>query len=341
MPAGSKTVVYVGLAGDLLVALTKVVAALLTGSAAMMSEAVHSFVDSGNGVLLLYGMHRSTRQSDWAHPLGYGRELYFWSFIVALLMFAVGAGLAIYEGIVRVQFPIAIQHPVMSYAVLAVSLLLQVASWLVALRSVRASKGTQTYWQAITRGKDPPQFIILLEDSAAIIGIFIALAGTWAATTFHQPRLDGVASILIGLVLAAVSIVLARESKGLLIGERADPALQHAIVALAKGIAGIVGVNGIITTQLAPQEVIAALSVEFQDDLSVIDVERIVSEFEAALRRLHPEVTALFVKPQSPQAFKAGPRRYMGDDRDFMPPLPSVELPSPPALRSTTPKSAV
>jgi len=321
MKLGTRQAVYAAILGDILVAVTKGVASIITGSSSMLSEAIHSLVDTGNECLLIYGMKRSTRLPDRAHPFGYGRELYFWSFIVALLIFSLGAGAAFYEGITHLMAPNPIEHPLVNYVVLTLSLLIQMASWFVALRTVHASKGKQSYWQAMTQSKDPPQFIVLLEDSAAIVGILIALVGTWASVRFHEPRCDGIASLLIGTVLAAVSIVLARESKGLLIGERADPVLQQSIVEHAKKIPGIITINGIVTTQLSPQAVVAALSVEFDHDLRVIQVEKIVEELEVAIRKVHPEVTALFVKPQSSLGYLNAHRRYFGE------PTPGMSIP--------------
>ena len=305
MASESNRVVLAALIGNVLVAITKAVAASMTGSSAMLSEAIHSFVDTGNEVLLLYGMHRSRRKPDEAHPLGYGRELYFWSFIVALLIFAVGAGVSFYEGIVHLQDPEPMQQPVINYIVLGLSLLFESGSWWVAAKALHTTKGDLTYWQAITRSKDPPKFMVLLEDSAALIGILIALAATWASVTFHEPRFDGVGSLLIGVVLAAVAIFLAKESKDLLIGERADPAMQQGIIGIAAGMDGVLRVNGLLTTQMAPTEVVAALSLEFEDGLTIMQVERIVADMEAAIRNQHPEITSLFVKPQTPQVYQA------------------------------------
>ncbi len=305
MAAESNTVVLAALIGNVLVAITKTVAAAMTGSSAMLSEAIHSFVDTGNEVLLLYGMHRSRRKPDEFHPLGYGRELYFWSFIVALLIFAVGAGVSFYEGIVHLQNPEPMQRPVINYIVLGLSLLFEGGSWWVAVRSVRAEKGAQSYLRAIIDSKDPPKFMVLLEDSAALIGIMIALAATWASVTFHEPRFDGIGSLLIGLVLAAVAIFLAKESKDLLIGERADPAMQQGVISIAQGMDGVLRVNGLLTTQMAPTEVVAALSLEFEDGLTITQVERIVADMEATIRKQHPEITSLFVKPQTPQVYRA------------------------------------
>jgi cation diffusion facilitator family transporter len=305
MASESNKVVLAALIGNVLVAITKAIAAAMTGSSAMLSEAIHSFVDTGNEVLLLYGMHRSRRKPDESHPLGYGRELYFWSFIVALLIFAVGAGVSFYEGIVHLKDPEPMQRPIINYIVLGLSLLFESGSWWVAVRSMRAEKGDQSYWQAITRSKDPPKFMVLLEDSAALIGILIALAATWASVTFHEPRFDGIGSLLIGIVLAAVAIFLAKESKDLLIGERADPAMQQGIISIAQGMEGVLRVNGLLTTQMAPTEVVAALSLEFEDGLTIMQVERIVADMEAAIRKQHPEITSLFVKPQTPQVYQA------------------------------------
>jgi len=314
MATESRNVILAALAGNLLVAATKSVAAFFTGSSAMLSEAIHSFVDTGNEVLLLYGTHRSQRPPDANHPFGYGRELYFWSFIVALLIFAVGAGVAAYEGLHHLQNPEPIDRPYVNFIVLALSLVFEGSSWWVAFKTVRKSKGEQTWWQAITCSKDPPQFMVLLEDTAAIIGLFIAFGGTWASVVTDDSRWDGIASLLIAVVLAVVAIVLARESKELLIGERADPALQRAVVDLARNTNGIVGVNGILTSQMSPSDVVVALSVEFDDRLTIVEVEDMVSHLEAEVRHVRPEVSALFVKPQTPKAFETAHRLRMGED---------------------------
>ncbi len=310
MAADTRKVVYAALVGNVLVAVTKIIAAVLTGSSAMVSEAVHSVVDTGNEVLLLYGGRQSKRSPDQDHPFGYGRELYFWSFIVALLIFAVGAGVSAYEGVQHLLHPEPIDRPVINFVVLGLSLVFEGASWWIALRSVKASKGQRTYWQAITCSKDPPQFMVLVEDSAAIIGILIAVLGTAASVVLHDPRYDGVASLLIAAVLAVVAIVLARESKNLLIGERADPAIQQAVVDTVKHMPGIVGINGIMTSQMSPTEVIAALSVEFDDRLTIVEVETIVADLEQAVCASRPEVMALFIKPQTPKGYAAAKTKH-------------------------------
>jgi cation diffusion facilitator family transporter len=297
--SGTNAAVWAALAGNLLVAAAKFVAAMVTGSAAMLSEAVHSLVDTLNELLLLYGIARSVRPPDRRHPLGYGRELYFWSFVVALLIFALGAGVSAYEGFDHLLHPQPIERPVVIFAVLAVSLAFESASWLVGVRAFRVAKRDRGWWEAFRRSKDPPTFIVVFEDTAAILGIFVAAAGTALAVVARDSRWDGAASLAIAVILAAVAALLARESKALLIGERADPILSDAIMRTAASIAGVCSANSIVTVQLAPNNVIATLSLDFFDYLRAPDIERAVIELEARIRSAHPEVSALFVKPQS------------------------------------------
>ena len=309
----SKVVVYAGLIGNLLVAVTKGVAAGWTGSSSMLSEAVHSLVDTGNEVLLLHGMHRASERPDETHPFGYGRELYFWSFIVALLIFALGAGVSILQGIAHIRAPEEISDPVVNYVVLACAFVFEGVSWTIALRKFREVKGDLGYVEAFQRSKDPPSFMVLFEDSAALIGIVIAAIGTFASAQLGLLSMDGVASILIGVVLAVTSVLLARESKSLLIGERAHRSLADAIVRVAANEPGVMSANGIITTQMGPDQIVAALSVDFADELTARDVERIVANIERKVRSEHPEVVTLFVKPQSDTAFRDAVEKRYGE----------------------------
>lgn len=301
----SKTVVYAALLGNLLVAVTKFAAALVTGSSSMLSEGMHSLVDTGNEALLLYGYYRSKRRPDATHPLGYGRELYFWSFVVALLLFALGAGVSIYEGASHILAPNPIEHVLASYIVLGLSVVFEGASWLMALAVFRAAKGDMGYWEAIRTSKDPPSFMVLLEDTAALIGIAIAAVGIYLSIRLQRPELDGVGSILIGLVLAATAWLLARESKELLIGEPAQGEINASILALAEKEPCIEGANGVITVHLAPDQIVASLSLEFSDELRTPEIERCVEGLEKRIREQHPELVALFIKPQTPHRFEA------------------------------------
>ena len=313
MYTSSKQVVVAALVGNLLVAFTKAGAAAWTGSSAMLSEAVHSFVDTGNEMLLLYGMRRAARRADAEHPIGYGRELYFWSFIVALLVFALGAGVSIYEGILHVLHPEPISDPLVAYIVLAAAFAFEGASWRVSFRQFRAAKGPLGYYDAFRRSKDPPSFMVLFEDSAALIGILIAVVGTMTATLLDAPVFDGIASILIGLVLAGTAALLARESKSLLIGERADGRLSESILRIANESNPALRANGVLTVQLAPDQILAALSLEFADELRTPEIEKSVVEIEGKVRASHPEVVTLFVKPQTAAAFRETIRRRFGE----------------------------
>ncbi|WP_136616049.1 MULTISPECIES: cation diffusion facilitator family transporter [Mesorhizobium] len=296
---GSKKVIYAALAGNLAIAVTKFAAALFTGSSAMLSEGVHSLVDTGNGGLLLYGMHRAARPADRTHPLGHGRELYFWSFIVALLVFALGAGVSFYEGVVHILAPESVANAKVNYIVLALSALFEGASWLVALREFRKQKGKLGWFAAIHRSKDPSVYTVLFEDSAALLGLIVAFAGILAAELLEMPQLDGAASIGIALILGATAIFLARESKSLLLGEPASPEVQKQVLAIAQQDPAVQRANGVLTLHMGPQEIVAGLSIEFEDHLAAPEIEACVERIEARLKKEMPEITLLFVKPQT------------------------------------------
>jgi cation diffusion facilitator family transporter len=299
--SGTLGAVWAALAGNLLVAVAKFVAAALTGSAAMLSEAVHSLVDTINELLLLYGIARSDRPADRQHPLGYARELYFWSFVVALLIFTLGAGVSAYQGIHRLQDPQPIENPLVIYLVLGASILFEGTSWIIGMRAFRSSKRDLGWWEAFRQSKDPPAFIVVFEDSAAVLGILAAAAGTTATILTGDSRWDGIASLFIAAILAGVATLLAQESKALLIGERADPSVSDAIIRIAARMPGVCNANSVVTVQLSPKNVVATLSLDFFDYMRAPDIERAVVDLEKQIRSAHPEVSALFVKPQSVQ----------------------------------------
>src|SRR6201986_1927152 len=299
--SGTLGAVWAALAGNVLVAAAKFAAAAVTGSAAMLSEAVHSLVDTINELLLLYGIARSSRPADHDHPLGYARELYFWSFVVALLIFAVGAGVSAYQGIQRVFDPQPIESPAVIYLVLLASLIFEGGSWIVGARAFAKAKRNLGWWDAFRQSKDPPAFIVVFEDTAAIAGILVAAAGTTAAILTGDTRWDGIASLAIALILAGVAALLAQESKALLIGERADPTVSDAIIRIAAKMPGVCNANSIATVQLAPNSVVVYLSLDFFDYMRAPEIERAVLDLEKQIRSTHPDVSAVFVKPQSVQ----------------------------------------
>jgi len=307
----SRTIIYVALGANLLVAATKFAAAGWTGSSAMFSEGIHSVVDTGNELLLLYGLHRGAARPDQDHPLGYGREVYFWSFAVALLVFAVGAGVSLHEGITHVLNPTPIQNAAANYAVLALSALIDGSSWWITLRTFKAEKRYSEIFGAIRHSKDPPSFIVLFEDSAALLGLGIAFAGIYLSESLHRPVFDGVASIFIGIVLAVTASLLARETKSLLIGERADQTIIDSILRLAATMEGVAHANGVLTVHLGPSQIVAALSLEFADELRTSAIEAKVAELERRIRVSHPAVVALFIKPQTAEGYRQTiARRY-------------------------------
>jgi cation diffusion facilitator family transporter len=260
---------------------------------------VHSVVDTSNQLLLLYGIGRAAKPPDEDHPLGYGRELYFWSFIVALLIFSLGAGISFYEGIAHIRAPVHINDPVVNYVVLGLSFVFEGVTLAIALKEFNKTRGSLGYIEAVHLSKDPPSFLVLFEDSAALVGIVIALAGTLSAHLLAMPVLDGAASLGIGVVLAATAIFLARESKALLIGEGARGRTDRSIREIAARQEGVEQVNDLVTVHLAPQQVVAAMSLEFADPLTTPEIESTVQAIETKIREAHPEVVAVFVKPQS------------------------------------------
>ncbi len=303
MSDSNKIVVYAALFGNLAIALVKFIAAYITNSSAMLSEAVHSVVDTLNEVLLLYGLKKSQQPANAQHPFGYGRELYFWAFIVALLVFALGAVVSIYQGVQHILHPEPMKSPLVNYVVLIFAILCEGASWLVALKTFNKTRGNLGYFEAFRRSKDPTTFTVLFEDSAALIGLFIALVGIFCAQQFNMPILDGVASILIGVVLAVSAVLLARETKGLLMGETADPKLRQNVLNIAQDDPAVFSANGVLTEQMGAHQVIASLSLEFKDGLTSDDIEVCVNRIEVKIKSIHPEIVALFVKPQTKQVW--------------------------------------
>ena len=296
---GSKKVIYAALAGNSLIAVTKFAAATFTGSSAMLSEAIHSLVDTGNQVLLLYGLRRSTRPADAAHPFGYGMELYFWAFVVAILIFALGAGVSIYEGIEKIIHPTPVSNVFVNYAVLAAALVFESAAFIVALREFRRTKGSAGWLEAVRLSKDPAVFTVLFEDSAAMAGLLAALVGIALADALAIPELDGAASVVIGVILAGTAAVLAYECKGLLIGESARRDVVEAVRALAAAAPGVLRTNEVLTMHLGPSDVLLNLSIDFADALSSGEVEATISALERDIKQAHPEITRVFIEAQS------------------------------------------
>jgi cation diffusion facilitator family transporter len=296
---GSRKVVLAALVGNALISITKFTASAYTGSSAMLSEAIHSVVDTINQGLILYGMARAKKPADDQHPFGYGMELYFWSFIVAILIFAVGAGVSIYEGIEKIGHPEPIKDAYINYIVLGAAFLFEGAAWWVALKEFRKSKGDMGYFEAVRQSKDAAVFTVLFEDTAATLGLVVAFVGIALGQAMDLPVLDGVASVVIGLILASVAAVLAYECKSLLLGEGASNQVVQGIRSIAETEEGVDGVNELRTMHLGPKDVLVNISLDFGDGLSAIDIERLISEMERDIKAAYPEVKRIFVEAQS------------------------------------------
>jgi cation diffusion facilitator family transporter len=302
MSKGSTKTVYAALLGNLLIAVSKFVAAAITGSSAMLSEAVHSLVDTGNEGLLLYGMHRAKKPADARFPFGHGKEVYFWSFVVALMIFALGAGVSIYEGIHHILDPQDIEDPLVNYAVIALSFLFEGASWLVALKEFRANKGERGYLEAVHRGKDPTVFTVLFEDSAALLGLVAALAGVALSQWTGNPVWDGAASIVIGLILSVAAFWLAVETKGLLIGESADGDVVAGIRALIERDPQVDRINAILTMHMGPDYILANISLHVASEADRGEAHRIFADIDRAIKQRYPKIKRVFIESETEDA---------------------------------------
>lgn len=295
----SKNVIFAALAGNTAIAVTKFAAALFTGSAAMMSEAIHSAVDTGNQILLLIGLKRAARPASETHPFGHGLQLYFYTFVVAVLIFGLGAVLSITHGIERIRAPEPIDNPWVNYVVLGLAVLFEGGSWWVALKAFNHERAGRPLLRAVQDSKDPTIFTVLFEDTAALTGLVIALIGVAASQILNLPMIDGVASVAIGVVLAITAGFLAYESQSLLTGEAADPATRQGIAALAVEEPGVVGLNDLRTMHFGPNEILVALSLDFRDDLSAAEVENTVARLEQRIRAAYPQAGRIYVEAQS------------------------------------------
>lgn len=296
----SSTTVVVAILVNAAIALAKYAAALMSGSAAMLAEAIHSTVDTGNEALLLLGIKRSQKPADERHPFGYGQEIYFWSLVVAIVIFGLGGGAAISEGVWRLVEPHKLENLLWNYIVLSVALAFEAVSWLVAYRAVRNEQPGVPIMQAVRSSKDPSRFVVLLEDTAAILGLLIALvAGTILPPLFPDAHLDSVASILIGLLLVATAVFLISETRGLLIGESADRATVDGIRALLEGDDRVAAVKRILTMHLAPENVLLNLDLQFNNEIAAGDLPAAIERIETAIRVRYPEIKEIFVEAQA------------------------------------------
>jgi cation diffusion facilitator family transporter len=309
----SKKVIYAALIGNALIAVTKFVAAAVTGSAAMLSEGIHSVVDTGNQVLLLLGLHRARRPPSDQFPFGHGKEIYFWSFVVAILLFAMGAGLSLYKGLQHVLHPEPLERIGVNYVVLSLAIVFEGFAWSVALREFKRQKGAYGYVEAVRRGKDPTMFVVLFEDSAALAGLLVAMAGIALYQLTGNPVYDGIASMVIGLILGAAAIWLAYETKSLLIGESAGRRITGSIRDVLAADARVKGINEIATLHMGPEFIVVTLSVDFVDELDAAGVESATTSLSAQIRRVDPAIKRVFLEAEGGADHDAALARLVTD----------------------------
>jgi len=291
--------IYSALLANLLIAATKFVAGGFTNSSSMMSEGIHSLVDTTNEVLLLYGIRKSKKPPDKRRPFGYGKELYFWSFIVSILIFGLGGGLSVYQGVVHILHAEPLGDPTWNYVVLGFSFAFDGTSFVIAVIEFNAVRGNLSFWNAIVKSKDPSTFLVLLEDAADVLGLVIVFALLLCSQAFNLPVLDGVASVLVGTMLVAVSLLLARESRSLLMGEGIAYETQQQIVALAERDAAVAKVTNVLSTYQSPEEIVLMLIVAFKDDLSTADITDAIERIRRRIKEKFGLVRFVIVQPQA------------------------------------------
>lgn len=299
MTGNSKIAIYGALAANLAIAAVKFVAAGITGSSAMLSEGIHSTVDTGNSMLLLLGMHRSQRPADRGHPFGHGKEIYFWSLIVAILVFSLGGGMSIYEGISHIQHPQEMKDPFWNYVVLLSSMVFEGASLVYAIRQFNKSRGKLGFFRELSMSKDPGLFAVIYEESAAIAGLTIALGGVFLGHYFSNPMYDAIASILIGLVLVFVAINMVKESRGLLVGESADYDVVKGVYDLVNAETNVKTLYYPLTMHLAPEEILLALDVEFDQAMTVNQLFAEVDSLERKIKEKYPAIKKIYIEAKN------------------------------------------
>lgn len=300
MTAKSNITIIGALVANLAIAISKFAGAAITGSSVMIAEGIHSVVDTGNQWLLFLGIRKSRKEPDKEHPFGYGKEFYFWTLIVAILLFSLGGGMSFYEGIVHIKNPEPIGKPLVNYIILGFGLIFESASWFLGYMKLKEGKYVRgrSLFNAIHSSKDPSVFVIIFEDTAAIMGLVIALAGVFLSTYFNNPVYDGIASLIIGIILATVAFLLAGESRSLLIGESAYKSLIDEISKIINDDPNVISSNPPMTMHFGPEEILLALEVEFRK-AEPGDIERDIEELERKIKDSYPEIKKIFIEARS------------------------------------------
>lgn len=295
--ASSKLPIYSALAANLLIAISKFIAATITGSSAMISEGIHSLVDTSNELLLLLGIKKSKKPADETRPFGYGKELYFWAFIVSILIFGLGGGISFYEGVTHLQHPSPIDDPMWNYIVLAVAFLFDGISFITALKEFNIQRGSQPFWEAVKKSKDPTTFVVLFEDAADLLGLIVAFLGVYLGHLFNNPFFDGIASILIGVILTAISVVLARESRSLLMGETAGKTMLTEVITITEEDPAVIKVISNFSMYMGPEEILLLLTTHFHDEETSVEIIAAIERIRGNIQKKFPSIRQIFIQP--------------------------------------------
>jgi cation diffusion facilitator family transporter len=290
----AKTAVVAAILGNLAIATTKFFAAAYSGSSAMLSEAIHSLVDTGNGALILLGLRNSRKPPDAEHPFGHGRELYFWTLMVGVLIFGVGGGMSVYEGLTHLLHPAQIERANLNYIVLGVSAVFESTSWYFGWKAFSKERRGRGILQVIHNTKDPTSFSVLLEDSAALAGLVVAMVGIFLSQWLRQPYFDGGASIVIGILLCTIATVMVYESRGLLIGEGVDRQTLKGLRAIVEDDKDVAHVKHLHTIYQSPNSVLLVIELRFKDSISAVDVRAAVRRLETNIKARYPEIKYVF-----------------------------------------------
>lgn len=296
--ASSKIAIYGALAANMLIAITKFIAGHFTRSASMIAEGVHSLVDTTNQLLLLYGLKQSKKRPDLLRPFGYGKELYFWSFIVAIMIFGLGGGISIYQGYRHVVQPEPLTDPFWNYVVLAASLIFEGSSFILALKAFNKIRGEEPWWQSIINSKDPSSFLILFEDGAAVLGLLIVWICLYLEHVLNNPYLDGIASILVGILLMCVSLILARESRSLLMGEGIAKKTEKRVRQLVLEDPAVISVRNIFSTYESPEEILLVLIITVQNDLDTSAIHDTITNARSRIKNTFPLIKFVIIQPE-------------------------------------------
>ena len=295
--AASNLPIYTALGANLLIAITKFIAAFFTGSSAMISEGIHSLVDTSNEVLLLFGIKKSKKPADEGRPFGYGKELYFWAFIVSILIFGIGGGISFYEGVTHIQHPVEIKNPMWNYIVLGIAFVFDGISFITAYKEFNIQRGSRPFWLAVKKSKDPSTFVVLFEDAADLLGLITAFLGVYLGHVFNNPIFDAVASIIIGVILTAVSILLTRESRSLLMGESAGHGTLRAVKEIAEDDPTVREVTSTPSMYLSPEEILLLLCISFHDNCTSPEITEAIQRIRKNIQQKFPAMKQVFIQP--------------------------------------------